>query len=257
MTDFEHAVLFYGGEEEFLAGTVPYLQAAVEAGEPALVAVGPQRTAALKAALGDAAAEVSFAEMRVMGRNPARIIPFWRDVVEDRGDEGPVRGIGEPIWPGRTSDELDECRRHECLLNVAFADLPPWTLVCPYDTSRLDDAVLEEAARCHPFVSGVAGHGPNVVWGEEDPAFGIFSGALPSRPRGVTELTFGRPDLGGVRGLVRAEAELAGLGAERSADLVTAASELAANSVAHGGGSGTLWVWKDAMTSSSRSATRA
>jgi hypothetical protein len=60
--------------------------------------------------------------------------------------------------PGRSTDELVECQRHETLLNLAFAGVPAWWLLCPYDTSALGGPVLEEASRSHPFVSqrGVA-----------------------------------------------------------------------------------------------------
>ena len=37
---FQHEALIYEGPDEYLAGTAPFLRAALEAGEPALVAVG-------------------------------------------------------------------------------------------------------------------------------------------------------------------------------------------------------------------------
>ena len=71
---------------------------------------------------------------------------------------GRARGIGEPIWVERTPAELVECQRHEALLNLAFAGVPAWWLLCPFDTGALGADVLEEAERSHPFVSeaGVA-----------------------------------------------------------------------------------------------------
>ena len=40
--------------------------------------------------------------METLGRNPARIISAWHDFVAAHGGAGrPLRGIGEPIWPGR------------------------------------------------------------------------------------------------------------------------------------------------------------
>ncbi len=62
-----------------------------------------------------------FTAMEELGRNPARIIPFWRGFADEHGGrDRPIRGIGEPIWPGRSADEIDECQRHESLLNYAF-----------------------------------------------------------------------------------------------------------------------------------------
>jgi anti-sigma regulatory factor (Ser/Thr protein kinase) len=241
---FHHEVFFYGDSDEYLAGTVPYLRGALENGEPALVAVGSARTEALRAELGSDAAGVRFVDMEAIGRNPARIIPFWCDFVEDHGgnENWPLRGIGEPAWPGRSADELDECRRHERLLNVAFDGTLPWSLLCPYDTRRLADEELEAAARCHPFASGA---GPEPAAGENGSPLRIFAGNLSSRPERAALLEFDRSGLAEVRALVGREAGHAGLGRECGSDLVTAASELAANSVSHGGGSGTIWAWRD------------
>jgi anti-sigma regulatory factor (Ser/Thr protein kinase) len=52
-------------------------------------------------------------------------------------------------------------------------------------------------------------------------------------------------DLAKVRDQVARAAKRAGMGRREVADLVTAASELAANSVMHGGGSGTLRLWRE------------
>lgn len=58
------------------------------------------------------------------------------------------------------------------------------------------------------------------------------------------ELDFSCSSLRAVRRVVEREAELAGLGAGRCADLVLAVDELSTNSVTHGGGHGSLSVWR-------------
>jgi anti-sigma regulatory factor (Ser/Thr protein kinase) len=242
---FHHEVLFYDGNDEFLAGTVPYLRDAIEAGEAALVAVGAKRTRALRSELGSDAGEVRFAEMEEVGRNPARIIPFWNEFLSEHAGPGrPARGIGEPVWQGRSAHELDECRRHERLLNLAFDGELSWSLLCPYDSRRLPDDALEAVAHCHPYVSG--NRTPEPVAAAHPRDAGVFAGALPVRPADAAMLSFDLHALGEARSLVGHEADLAGLGPERASDLITAASELAANSVAHGGGRGTIWAWRDA-----------
>jgi hypothetical protein len=75
---FQHEALIYEGEDDYLRGTVPFLRAAVEAEEPALVAVGRSQSELLKEELGEAAERIRFADMERLGRNPAWIIPFWR-----------------------------------------------------------------------------------------------------------------------------------------------------------------------------------
>ncbi len=57
-------------------------------------------------------------------------------------------------------------------------------------------------------------------------------------------MEFSRSSLRAVRRVVGIEAELAGLGLGRREDLILAVDELATNSVTHGGGHGSLSVWR-------------
>jgi anti-sigma regulatory factor (Ser/Thr protein kinase) len=239
---FRHQALIYSDPEEFLATAVPFLRVGLEAGEPTLVAVRRENTALLEGELANNAAEVSFVEIETLGRNPARIIPFWRDVVEENGG-GPIRGVGEPIWPGRGSAEVDECQRHESLLNVAFADPPAWSLLCPYDSRALDDEVLREVTHSHRSVvhDGVSEQSSGYVASRD-----CFAGGLENRPADATDFDFDRTGLGDVRHRVERGAEQAGLCTGDAAGIVVAANELAANSVAYGGGAGTMRMWRDA-----------
>src|SRR5919106_4068218 len=113
---FHHEAVFYAGAEEYLAGLLPDLRAALDSGGSILVAVCEDKAALLRAALGEDADRVRFADIERLGRNPACIIPAWREFLAAAGS-GPRLGIGEPVWPGRSEAELIECRRHESLLN--------------------------------------------------------------------------------------------------------------------------------------------
>ncbi|HVW47464.1 MAG TPA: ATP-binding protein, partial [Solirubrobacterales bacterium] len=68
---------------------------------------------------------------------------------------------------------------------------------------------------------------------------------LPLPPIEAHRLEFGFDDLHEVRAQVAAAATAAGLEPARVADLAAAASELAANSVLHGGGRGLATIWGD------------
>ncbi len=244
-TDFHHEAFFYEDADEFLAGALPFLREGAEAGEAALVAVRHDRMRALRAELNGSAAGISFVDMEELGRNPARIIPAWRQFVDEHGRDSPIRGIGEPVWPGRGEAEIDECQRHEALLNHAFWDGPAWRLLCPYDSAALDEAVLDEARRSHAVVSG-SWTGAEPGHREIDPnAIAPFSGVLPRHPAEARELGFGRATLHDARSLVAAEASGAGLSSDRAFDLVAATGEMTANSVLHGGGGGTLRTWRE------------
>jgi anti-sigma regulatory factor (Ser/Thr protein kinase) len=179
--------------------------------------------------------------MEELGQNPARIIPFWREFVDENGGR-PVRGIGEPVWPGRESAEIDECERHESLLNVAFSPPPAWSLLCPYDGRALGDEVLEKVAHSHGTVchDGICEPSSEYLCGRD-----CFAGELSEWPTDTEIFEFDRAKLADVRRRVERAAARAGLPAADTGDLVIAASELAANSVVHGGGSGILRIWQD------------
>src|SRR5687767_8920105 len=119
---YRHDAYFYDGLHGFLAGTVPFLREGVAAGQPVLAVVAPPRLDALREALGDDADGVQLMDMAEVGRNPARILPAWLAFVEQHGGgTRPVRGVGEPIWSGRSAPELAESQLHEALLNVAVS----------------------------------------------------------------------------------------------------------------------------------------
>ena len=137
---YRHEAFFWDGDDQFLAGTVPFIREGLGAGQPVMVAVTPGRLDLLRDALDGDAAQVRFVDMARLGANPARIIPAWR-LFTDQHPGQPVRGIGEPIWKGRRLAELAECQMHEALLNLAVdADTPLW-LMCPYDTATLPDVL--------------------------------------------------------------------------------------------------------------------
>ena len=68
---------------------------------------------------------------------------------------------------------------------------------------------------------------------------------FPLAPLRAQRLEFGLDDLHDIRSLVDRKGTAGGLDSARTADLVVAASELAANSILHGGGRGLLSVWQD------------
>ncbi|MEA2656177.1 MAG: hypothetical protein QOI23_1542 [Chloroflexota bacterium] len=247
INEFRHEALLYAGMADFLAGTVPFVRGGLEAGEPVLVVESAAKIALLRAELGSDAGSVVFADMAGVGANPARIIPAWRDFVNQHGAGGRrLRGIGEPIWNGRTSLELIECQRHESLLNTAFATGDPWWLLCPYDTEAMDPSVIDEARRSHPYVTDGNTFQRSNDYRGLDACGAPFDVPLPEPGSGVLEMAFAASNLTEVRGLVGKVASEAGLAPARAANLVLAVNEVATNSILHGGGNGSMRIWRDA-----------
>jgi anti-sigma regulatory factor (Ser/Thr protein kinase) len=237
--------MLYAGPEGFVAGALPFIREGLEAEEPMLVAVPADRIAALRDELGSDADGVRFADMAVMGRNPGRIIPAWSDFVSEHAGRGPMRGIGEPIWVGRTAAELVECQLHESLLNLAFADAESFRLLCPYDVRGLDESVIH-AARCsHPVLVSHGESEPSTDYPHPSELLAGFEAPLPPPEASAKVLGFQRDALDEVREVVTDFAALHDLGAARISDLVLAVNEAAANSVRHGGGNGVLRVWRE------------
>jgi anti-sigma regulatory factor (Ser/Thr protein kinase) len=244
--EFQHEALLYAGIDEFLGATVPFVAEGVAAGEPVLVAVPEPRLSALRDAVGDVGRHVAFADMARIGANPAHIIPVWRDFLDRHGrGTRPVRGIGEPIWAARGPDELVECQRHEALLNVAFADSGGWRLLCPYDTTALDPAVVDEARRSHPILSHAGTRQANDRCRDLDAMGRPFDAPLPPPPATAGRVEFVAITLPSVRRFVVRLAAGAGLLPPRLDDLTLSVHEMAANSVRHGGGSGVVRGWAD------------
>jgi anti-sigma regulatory factor (Ser/Thr protein kinase) len=241
---FRHEAVIYHSLAGFVDQVLPFVQEGLDRGEPVLVAALPDRTAALREALGAAAGGVSFVDMAEVGRNPARIIPVWRAFVDRHGSARNVRGVGEPVWDGRRAAELEECRLHESLLNVAFDGGPAWRLMCPYDGDALPAAVLEDVRRTHPVV----GPEPATLEGYEGQAraFTDFATPLSAPHVSAAEISFGPADLCELRNVVRRLCAGERLSPDVSEDLVLAVHELATNSIRHGGGGGVLRAWSDA-----------
>lgn len=243
---FRHEALFYGGQDKFVQRTAPFIVEAVTQREPILVVVSGKKIDRLRSEIGPAADHVEFADMADVGRNPARIIPAWHEFVERNGDPDRwCRGIGEPIWAGRTPDELVECERHESLLNLAFDRALPLWLACPYDVQTLDPAVIEESHRTHPLLWDEGDdHRVSEVFPGLEAVAGPFDRALSEPDQPLHEVAFGLRDIPMVRAVVERAGVDAGLNLTRVEDLVLAAGEVATNSVRHGGGGGSLRIWQ-------------
>lgn len=210
----------------------------LDRGEPVAVAVPGRNLLLIEKALENRAGEVRLIDMQSAGRNPGAILPSVL-VPFATGHRGPVRIVGEPVWPGRSPVEYQACVQHEALINTAFAGRP-LTVLCPYDTAALAPAVLADAERTHPEVG-------NLPSPRFDPDGVRADYTLPLEPVGaVVERVFDVGRLAALRAFTEIWAARHGLRRPRRDDLVLAIAELTTNSVLYGGGTGVLRLWSDA-----------
>ena len=238
-----HTAIFYHDAGEYADEVGGFIRRGLATRDPVLVAVPRKRALRIREALGAHADRITFTDMATLGRNPGRIISAIHEFAESH-DGHHVWCVVEPVWPHKTAAERTETMRYETLINVAFADQRVHVL-CPYDAEALDPVLLAEAERVHPALiaegRAEANHayaGPSLAPEHDSP--------LPDPPADVDVLSY-RDEPATARAFVRDRARRAGLREPRITDLVIAVGELAANTLRHTRGGGTLRVWGNGL----------
>jgi anti-sigma regulatory factor (Ser/Thr protein kinase) len=247
VAEFSHEAFFYADETEFLAGTSAFVREGLDRGEEVMVAVTGTRFSALSGELGGEPG-VELVDMADVGTNPARIIPAWQAFLDRSAQGRRVRGVGEPIWAGRSEAEMAECHQHESLLNLAFGDGPAWRLLCPYDVTALPGDVIDAARANHPVLHDGDGWTASPTYHPMLATRALRGQPLPPPPDAPMELAFSTGELGSVRRLVHRQCAELGVADDVAEDLTLAVDEIAANSLLHGGGRGVLRVWAEPDT---------
>lgn len=239
-------MLHYRGDEHFARVVGGFIREGLEREESVAVAESPRMIAVLRDTLGTDADDVAFVDLpEFAGSNPARIIAFWhRFLARETAAARPIRGVGQPAWPGRREAELSEVRIHEFLVNRIFDGGPAWRLLCPYDADGLPGEVLDASLRTHPVELTADGRVPTD--GYRDAAtLEAFAAPLGPVPSAADLLEFAVDQISDVRQAVRQAAGAFDLDPLRVEDLVVASSEIATNSAVHADG-GSMRAWRDA-----------
>ncbi len=237
-----HLALLYRALPEYLDLVTSFVDEGLAAGEPVMVAVPGAKADMIRAEVKGRG--TYFVDMTELGRNPGRIIPAVQEFLQQHRDRA-SRFVGEPIWPGRQPNEIAEATRHEALINVVLAEAPV-TILCPYDSDALADRVLDDCWRTHPEVIQAGLSQVSGAYGDPAAMYTDEAWPLSPPPPGAEVREFrSDTDLSKVRSWVQEFGWAAGLSVDRVDDLVLAVSEVAGNSVRHGGGAGDLRVWRN------------
>ena len=233
-----HLAFLYRDASEYLEHVLAFIREGLARAEPVLAALPGDLGWRLRADLGAADRQLAVADVNELGRNPARItLALGTFAGEHAGQQ--VRIVTEPLWPARTDAETAEVMKHEALVQLSAAAVNG-QILCAYDASRLSPARIDGACHAHPEI---------LERGRRRPSSGYGAGTGPSReaelppPPASAEFIAYDSQLRPVRALARSYGERAGLSTDRCADLVLAVSEIAANTLAHTDGGGTVQIW--------------
>jgi anti-sigma regulatory factor (Ser/Thr protein kinase) len=236
---FVHVALFYRTPAEFTAGVLPYVEAGAAAGEPVVVALQGRNLQLLRAQLDGLGERVAFADLTSIGPNPGRLLSWMRQVAEQHRGQ-PVRYVHEAVWPSRRPEEVGEVIRHEALINQIAGS---WrvSVLCPYDLALGPD-VIAGAERTHSALIRGGHHQASPSYDPQLLVPAEYDGPLGDPPPDAAVLAY-RDDLARVRAFTARHAHQAGLPDRLVRDLVIAVAELAANTLVHTSGAGTLGIW--------------
>ena len=156
---FEHRVLPYGSDEDFLATAIPYLAEGAERSEDLLAVLTEAQLEVLRDGLDGGALPVDLIDSADWYRSPAEALDRYRAYLKEHFEAGVpwIRVLGELPLRGLPPAEVAAWTRYESVVNLVFASAPA-TIVCAYDTTSLPTRVVTEAGRAHPSIAeGAAG----------------------------------------------------------------------------------------------------
>ncbi|WP_299959825.1 anti-sigma factor RsbA family regulatory protein [uncultured Modestobacter sp.] len=250
-----HRALIGASDEELVDGTVAFVCAGLDAGEPVVVACTDQTLELVQKALADRPQVVWADWSDVYGNGPAAAITAVRRLGERHRvpGAGAVRVVLEP-FAGPDPETWREWQRYDAVLDhqLVEADLlgdAPLLVMCLVDTRRVPAPLVEAARATHPLlqVDGAGRPNPDHV----DPAQYLTSLPVPPEPLESTEPLVAADSVRDLRGLRR---DLAARAADASLppgsepaleDFLLAVDEMTTNALRHGRPPVDLRLWAD------------
>lgn len=243
---FRHIAVPYGSDEGFLLLTLPYVRQALSEGRRVLVVTTTANLDLLATALGKEAGLIDTRISTQWYLHPHRTLAAYLEYARGRR----TLIVGEPVWTSRSARQIREWIRYESVANAAFG-VDDCTVLCLYDLRDLPPAVLDHLGVVHPLRLTRDGERTNPDYIE--PQALVLDGDLEPLPEPLPEpegeaftTTFTAGELKGLRQAVSDYARAAGMDRSLVASLVLSVSEIAANTVEHGAGRGTLTMWREA-----------
>ncbi|MFC5830169.1 anti-sigma factor RsbA family regulatory protein [Nonomuraea insulae] len=235
----KHVAVPYSSDESFLDLAVPRVRSALDEGRRVLVIVGPAKLAALADALGPEAGRIDSRLSSSWFDHPYRMLAAYHEYTRGRR----TLVIGEPSWADKSPRDVRELIRCDSVVNAALRAAAS-IMWCLYDVRKVPGDVVEFAPVNHPVLLGADGEvtsgrfvEPHELVLDHDQA------PLPEPPSDAATIRFTGRELKRLRHSVGDYARSAGMDRNLITSLVISVSEIAANSVEHGAGYGTVAIW--------------
>jgi transcriptional regulator with XRE-family HTH domain len=150
---FEHRALTYQSDEEYLAGTLPFIAEGIEHSHYLMAVTAGPKTTLLRDALGDRCQQVEFTDWAAWYASPREALGRYLALVKEKFEAGAVwiRIVAEAGWSGQSASEIADWTRYESLVNVAFASAPA-TIICTYDQRSFPTDIIAQAGCTHPVI---------------------------------------------------------------------------------------------------------
>ncbi len=239
----EHDALLYDSPDELTAVAGAFLREGLAAGETGVIAVGPESTDRLSAAVGhDPRVLVLDRNSLYRSRTPTAITEFRRLAAEHAAPGRRIRVVGQVEF-GSTAAEWSEWQRYEAVINAALAALPASGL-CLFDTRHLSEPILTAARHTHPHLRTGDGRVANPDY--VDPAGYLSTLPVPEEPLESTAPAFAARDVTdfiALRHAVRDRLATVDGPADLIDDFLIAVDEMASNAVRHGHPPAGLRLW--------------
>jgi len=250
-----HRALIAASDAELVDGTVAYVCAGLDAGEPVVVACTEPTLDFLQKALIDRPQVIWADWADVYGNGPAAAITAVRRLGERHRTAGPgaVRVVLEP-FAGPDPDTWREWQRYDAVLDHQLVEAvltggDPLLVLCLVDTRRVPRPLVDAARATHPFlqVDGEEQVNPDHV----DAEHYLTTLPVPPEPLESTEPLVRADSVRDLRGLRRdlavqaAEASLPPGSEPALEDFLLAVDEMTTNALRHGRPPVDLRLWAD------------
>jgi len=235
----KHVAVPYDSDRAFVDLVAPHVRAALDEDRRVLVINRPDRLALLAEALDGDAGRIDSRPSTAWYGHPHRMLAAYHEYTRGR----PTLVVGEALWAGMSERAVTDLIRYDSVINAALAPAPS-IMMCLYDLRQVPESVLALQPVVHPLLLGPGGLAPSGSFVE--PHELVLDGdrvPFPAPGPDAHTVRFTARELKRLRQTVGDYARAAGMDRNLITSIVLSVSEIAANSVEHGAGFGTIAMW--------------